>query len=70
MYKHEWCSEEVFGTGKESESGTGIARAKGVCTCDDIGKCTCETKVDAGQLKSQKKKIESTTFTPCTYIFY
>jgi len=48
----------VFGTGKEGETA-GISGAKGVCTCDEIGKCTCETKVHAGPLKIQKPQNES-----------
>lgn len=54
--------EEVFGTGKEDENG--IWGAKGVCTCDEIGKCTCETKFHStGQTKSQKNQIKFTRLT-------
>lgn len=45
-YKRGCYIEEVFGTGKENEND-GISGAKGVCTCDEIGKCTCATKVRA-----------------------
>lgn len=44
----------MFGTGQEGKNG--ILGATGVCTCDVIGKCTCETKVSSGQLKNQKTK--------------
>lgn len=64
--------EEVFGTGMEDKNG--ISNAKGVCTCDEIGKCTCETKFHAtGQTKSKKNqtkftKLISTTPTSTTPI--
>lgn len=35
--------------------------AKGVCTCDEIGKCTCGIKVHTSQFKAQTNKVESTT---------
>lgn len=52
--------EEIFGTGNKGKS-LGIAAAKGVCTCDEIGKCTCETKVYNNHIKTQKIKIVSNT---------
>ncbi|XP_060872661.1 proto-oncogene tyrosine-protein kinase receptor Ret-like isoform X1 [Metopolophium dirhodum] len=54
------CTDEVFGTGKEGKTA-GISRAKGVCTCDEIGKCTCETKL--GPSKNQKIQNESAVHT-------
>lgn len=59
--------EEIFGTGNRGKP-FGISAAKGVCTCDDIGKCTCETKVYTKQLKQQKNKIDTTT--PMTSIIF
>uniref|UniRef100_A0A2H8TDK2 Proto-oncogene tyrosine-protein kinase receptor Ret n=1 Tax=Melanaphis sacchari TaxID=742174 RepID=A0A2H8TDK2_9HEMI len=51
------CTNEVFGTGKEGH--TGISKAKGICTCDEIGKCTCETKLRVEPLKIQKVQNDS-----------
>ncbi|XP_050534527.1 proto-oncogene tyrosine-protein kinase receptor Ret isoform X2 [Daktulosphaira vitifoliae] len=46
------CTEDVFGTGM-MKGKRGIYTATGVCTCDDIGKCTCEKKTK-GVFKSKK----------------
>lgn len=43
------------------EGKSGILGAKGVCTCDEIGKCTCGTKDHISQSKAQTNKVESTT---------
>lgn len=50
---------ELFGTGS-ADDGEGISDAKGVCTCDEIGKCTCETKIDTYPKKTEKKTNFST----------
>lgn len=55
--------DKVFGTGSKGKNG--ILRAKGVCTCDEIGKCTCETKMNAGR----KNKNRSTPQTPSIIIY-
>ncbi|XP_060852344.1 proto-oncogene tyrosine-protein kinase receptor Ret-like isoform X1 [Rhopalosiphum padi] len=62
------CTNEVFGTGKEGQPG--ISGAKGICTCDEIGKCTCETKLNIGPLKIQKIQNDSVvpTHTPLNNI--
>lgn len=49
-------AEDVFGTGM-MKGRRGIYTATGVCTCDDIGKCTCEKKTQ-GVLKSRKTTQE------------
>lgn len=54
--------DKVFGTGSKDKNG--ILKAKGVCTCDEIGKCTCETKINA----VRKIKFKSTTQTPSIII--
>ncbi|CAH1736549.1 proto-oncogene tyrosine-protein kinase receptor Ret [Aphis gossypii] len=56
------CTNDVFGTGKEGQ--TGISGAKGICTCDEIGKCTCETKLSVGPLKIKKYQNDSVTPAP------
>ncbi|XP_050423996.1 proto-oncogene tyrosine-protein kinase receptor Ret isoform X2 [Adelges cooleyi] len=56
------CTEEVFGTGQEGNKG--IAAAKGVCTCDEIGKCTCETKPKAVKKKEKTFLKEYSSLSP------
>jgi hypothetical protein len=65
FYQYNCDKNEVFGTGKEGQPG--ISGAKGICTCDEIGKCTCETKLNVGPLKIQKIQNDSVapTHTPC-----
>lgn len=50
---------ELFGTGS-ADNERGISDAKGVCTCDEIGKCTCETKINTYKKKTENKTNFST----------
>nr|XP_022910564.1 proto-oncogene tyrosine-protein kinase receptor Ret isoform X1 [Onthophagus taurus]XP_022910572.1 proto-oncogene tyrosine-protein kinase receptor Ret isoform X2 [Onthophagus taurus] len=54
------CAERMsLSTPKNEETGYGIGRASGVCTCDINAECFCETR-----LPKKKHKTTTTTITP------
>ncbi|GAB0089421.1 uncharacterized protein DMENIID0001_039590 [Sergentomyia squamirostris] len=56
------CTKHVYGSGKLNDSGLGIYSGVGMCSCDDMGKCSCGPPVSA--YPKDKKKPKSKTPKP------
>ncbi|XP_059619211.1 uncharacterized protein LOC132263457 [Phlebotomus argentipes] len=53
------CTKHVYGSGKLNESGLGIYSGVGVCSCDDMGKCSCGAPASSYPKREKKPKEKS-----------
>lgn len=52
------CTKHVYGSGKLNDSGLGIYSGVGVCSCDDMGKCSCGAPANSYPKKEKKPKVK------------
>ncbi|XP_055685611.1 proto-oncogene tyrosine-protein kinase receptor Ret [Lutzomyia longipalpis] len=53
------CTKHVYGSGKLNDSGLGIYSGVGVCSCDDMGKCSCGAPASSYPKREKKPKVKA-----------